>query len=414
MTRGFWVWLHRWAGLAMTGFLVIVGLTGSLLAFYPELERMMNPHWYPDRAPNTWMTAGELAARLEAQEPRLRVGELSLRGFDGATSAWVRPRRDPATGQPFDLGYDVVVLDPANAAVLDRYRYGSLGGGRRIMGFVYDLHWRLALGEVGMWALGICAVIWTLDSFVGMYLTFPMRRRMQSKSVSVAAAQRKHWFSRWKPAWQVRWRASGTKLNFDLHRAGGLWLWVVLLIFGWSSVGMNLWDTVYTWTMRSVLDYQPPWVQMQALPKPLVTPRLDWRQAEIVGQQLMQAQAAQHGFTVLREVSLRYYDYSASYTYQVQTSREIDDRPRRYTTQLSFDGNSGALKYVLLPSGQHSGNTVANWLYALHMANVFGLPYRIFVSAFGLSIVMLSVTGVIIWLKKRRASRSRHHRSSGS
>lgn len=37
--RSFWVLAHRYAGLAMTVFLVIVGLTGSLLAFYAELEQ---------------------------------------------------------------------------------------------------------------------------------------------------------------------------------------------------------------------------------------------------------------------------------------------------------------------------------------------------------------------------------------
>ena len=34
--RPFWVLVHRYTGLAMTIFLVIVGLTGSLLAFYKE------------------------------------------------------------------------------------------------------------------------------------------------------------------------------------------------------------------------------------------------------------------------------------------------------------------------------------------------------------------------------------------
>jgi uncharacterized iron-regulated membrane protein len=68
-----------------------------------------------------------------------------------------------------------------------------------------------------------------------------------------------------------------------------------------------------------------------------------------------------------------------------------------------FDANDGSLKLVLLPTGQFSGNTITSWLIALHDANVFGLPYRIFVSALGLVIAMLSVTGVYIWWKKRKA-----------
>jgi len=56
-----------------------------------------------------------------------------------------------------------------------------------------------------------------------------------------------------------------------------------------------------------------------------------------------------------------------------------------------------------LPVGEHSGNTVSAWLYALHMADVFGLPYRIFVCVLGLIITMLTLTGVYIWWKKRKA-----------
>ena len=44
--RAIWVLLHRYFGLATSVFLVVVGLTGSLLAFYPELHRLANPHWY--------------------------------------------------------------------------------------------------------------------------------------------------------------------------------------------------------------------------------------------------------------------------------------------------------------------------------------------------------------------------------
>ncbi len=49
----------------------------------------------------------------------------------------------------------------------------------------------------------------------------------------------------------------------------------------------------------------------------------------------------------------------------------------------------------------------AVWLFALHEANLFGLPYRIFVCLLGLVIVMLSVTGVYIWWKKWRARKSK-------
>ena len=40
------VWLHRWVGLLIAAFLVLVGLTGSLLAFNTELERAFAPRLF--------------------------------------------------------------------------------------------------------------------------------------------------------------------------------------------------------------------------------------------------------------------------------------------------------------------------------------------------------------------------------
>lgn len=402
MRRPFWVWLHRWVGLAMAGFLVVVGLTGSLLVFYPELERQTNPHWYPDRPTSSWLSAGELAARLEAAEPHLRVGQVSLRGFDETTSASFVPRLNPASGKPYELDYDYVILDPASGAVLDRVKYGAISQGwKYIMQFVYELHWTLALGDIGMWVLGICALAWTLDCFVAFYLTLPARRRKIAPTL--ARPIEKSWWQRWKPAWKVRTRSGSYKLNFDLHRAGGLWLWAVLLIFAWSAVYMNLWDTVYTGVTRKVLEFRPQWVLFQPLPEPIETPRLDWRAAQKRADELMTEEAKHRGFVVEYPVGLGYYPFWGVYRYQVWTNREIDDRPRRYGTQIYLDATTGILRAVQFPSGQYAGNTVTNWLYALHMANVFGLPYRIFVCVLGLVIAMLSVTGVYIWWKKRVA-----------
>ena len=413
-TRPVWVLIHRWAGLVMAGFLIVVGLTGSLLAFYPELERLAHPHWYPDRDPGTWMGAGVLAEKLERAEPRLRVGQLSLQGFDGATSAWVEPRLDPATGKPFDLGYNYVVLDPATGTVLDRIHWGTLRNGwTGLMSFVYALHYALALGMPGVWILGVCALVWTLDCFVGLYVTFPVRRPRETHAHRQPVSVDASWWARWKRAWIIK-PGNAHRLNFDLHRAGGLWLWGALLIFAWSSVYMNLWDTVYTWTTRALFEYHPYWTEFRPRSVPMEQPGLNWPDAQAVGERLMATHVAQAGLTVRRPVGLRLYRDFGVYQYQVETTGEIDDRPRRYTTQVWFDADTGVLRLALLPRGQYAGNTISNWLYALHMANVFGVPYRIFVCVMGVVVVMLSVTGVYLWAKKRRSKAIAHSRRAGS
>lgn len=105
----------------------------------------------------------------------------------------------------------------------------------------------------------------------------------------------------------------------------------------------------------------------------------------------------QHTFEVYQPIALRLDRERNVYQYTVRSSRDIQDR--RGTTRVFFGADTGAFKLLLLPSGQYDGNTVTSWLYALHMGNVLGLPWRIFVCIIGLIIVMLSVTGIIIWSK---------------
>ncbi len=396
MQRAFWVWLHRWAGLAMAAFLIVVGLTGSLLAFYPELNRLFNPRAYQitEGAP---LALSELAVKAQQQLPKAQIEGVFLGREGMATLISVSSQPDQ-----LDLGFNQLLLDPVTGNKVMRFTWGAISEGwHNLMPFIYKLHYNLALGNFGMWVLGICALIWTLDCFIGFYLTLPQRRRRSSPSAILLADGRGgRWWQRWWPAGKIRWRAGGYKLNFDLHRASGLWLWIILFIFAWSSVYMNLWDTVYTWTTRAVFEYKTPWTELPKLGKPLVEPELDWREAEAIGQQWAQEQAAQQDFRVAFSVGISLDRERGVYHYTVRSSRDIQDQ--RGNTQIIFDANTGELRLLLLPSGQYAGNTVTSWLYALHVANVFGLPWRIFVCVLGLIIVALSVTGIIIWMKKRR------------
>lgn len=402
MNRDFWVLIHRWAGLAMAGFLVLVGVTGSLLAFLPELDHLANPKVYQVNSGKPLGLARLAELGLE-KVPEARVDTVFY--GDEGSAAWVGV--SPFPGEP-ELGFRYLRLDPVTGDEIMRFTWGSISEGvYNVMPFIYKLHFALALdGPVGTWILGICALVWTLDCFVAFYLTLPRRRKASSPRVPLSSGKgRKRWWQRWKPAWKIRWNGGGTKLNFDLHRAGGLWLWLMLLVFAWSSVYMNLSDTVYTPVISAVTEYRAPWTELTPRDEPLQTPSLDWRQAEAIGERLMAEQAAAHGFSIERPKSLRLDRAHGVYVYNVRSSRDVHDK--RGQTQVFFDADTGELKLLLLPTGQYGGNTITTWLFALHEAAVFGLPYRIFVCLLGLTIVMLSVTGVIIWWKKRRARRAK-------
>jgi uncharacterized iron-regulated membrane protein len=130
---------------------------------------------------------------------------------------------------------------------------------------------------------------------------------------------------------------------------------------------------------------------------------MPWAAAQATGARLMAAQAYGQGFTVQQPMALYRLRSRGLYEYRVRSTRDITDKYG--STSIHFDAATGALRQVRLPTGQRAGNTLTTWLLALHMANVFGWPFRVFVSLAGVVLAMLSVTGVVIWWMKRQARR---------
>jgi len=389
MIHNSFVWLHRWAGLIMTVFLVLVSLTGSILAFRTTIDRWINPQLYV--TPKTGaspLDLATLAERAEAQFPQMRVGFFA--GGRDQVEIHCRPRRNPATGKPFKLDFDHLFLDPYTGNVLGHRRDGDLSEGRiNIMPFIYDLHAEMAMGPWGKWILGIVALIWTVDAFVGFYLTLPQR-------------QGPFW-KRWKHAWWVKWRSTPFRVNFDLHRAGGLWFWLFVFVFAWSSVMLAL-HPFYERVMAAIFDYErgDAVIMSAMLPQPKDNPKLGWHEAQAAGERLMADQAAKHGFTITRPFGIGYIPEFGVYTYDVRTSADV--REYGWDTGVWVDGDTGELRKVFLHVGEHTGNTISTILWGLHYGDIRdNLAYRLLVFIFGFVVVMLSITGVYIWWKKRRA-----------
>lgn len=385
--RQFWVIAHRWAGLTIAFFLIVAGITGSLLAFEEELTELTAP-WHVVAPP------GPGAPLLDPLILNKAVMRAAPAGYivEGLRLG-VEPGRVLTIGlsppEDSSLPYLEAAVNPYSGEVVRIYEWGKISDGwDQIVPFIYQLHYKLALGDIGLWAFGIAAFIWTLDCFVGFYLTLPPVR-----------------WRGWGKAWRVRWNASRYRANFDLHRAGGLWLWPVLLVFAWSSVGMNLRVEIYDPVMKA-MGVESAYENIPAQPaRPGFKPDLDF--AYLHAEQILRMQSEKMGFTVARRNFLYFDTDMQAYTLSFATSSDFADKGN--WSMLAFAPDGQMLKLALAQGVAHEG-AADNWLMALHMAQVGGLPYRIFVSVLGLMITMLSVTGVVIWMKKRSARLLHQHR----
>ena len=382
--------LHRYAGLLMAGFLIVTGVTGSALAWKDELEAAMLPAVFRVAPPTPGavpLDALLLREMIAARFPQAQVSYAPLSAPAGHSMVFYLRQPDDAP-----LASDEVFVDPYTGAILGQRRWGEISEGAiNLLPFIERLHYALALGDTGLLMFGLIAIVWTLDCFIGAALTFPARLKKRSPGS-------KPWLLRWRPSWLLRRNGGSYKLVFDLHRAGGLWLWAMLLVFAWSGVAFNLYGA-YAAVMHPLFTHQGA-EEVVARHTPSPGAQLDWPAARAQGRQLMDALARQHAFTIIEENALAYERGLGVYSYNVRSSRDV--RAHKGLTTVFFDAASGRQLATWLPTGAASGDTIRSWISALHMASMWGWPFKMFICAMGVLVAGLSVTGVLIWRRKRQ------------
>ncbi len=410
MKRQFWVLIHRYAGLYLTFFLIIAGVTGSILAFYQELDDWLNPERrFVAIEQQAMLDDITLVEKAQAIVPEARINQIVFNRKPGQIfEAGLLPKIDSETGKPLPLDEFSIRLNPYSGELID---YGLDEDDSiwpitksNVMNVIYKLHFSLLLEQPGIWLLGGSALIWTLDCFVGFYLTLPPARK---KASTPSTQTGKSFWSRWSVAWKIKWPSSTHRLAIDLHRAFGLWLWLMLLVIAWSAVSFNLREFIYqplmTWAFNMPdMEHYPDLAELE---KAKPEPKLDWRAAHEMAKKLLAEQAQQHDFSVLGEIELAYQPELGMYIYQAETDKNIGE----FAPMLYFDGDTGQFAGIYGLPDENIGYTITMWLMSLHRARVFGLPFKIFVSAMGLVVVMLSITGLYIYLKKRKAQALKKH-----
>jgi uncharacterized iron-regulated membrane protein len=383
------VLLHRYVGLALAGFLILSGLTGSVIAFNHELDAWLNPGLFRAAGEGRALPPLELAARVVERDPRLQITYLPLRTEPGHTAdIFVGSRIDPAIGTAFALDHDEVFVDPATGEVLGRRLWGCCLARENLLPFLYVLHMNLHAPVLwGPWLMGGVALAWMVDCFVGLSLTFPRGRPF---------------LARWTSAWKIKTGGNAYRLNLDLHRAGGLWLWGLLLILAVSGVSLNLGEEVFEPAVSAISPITPTPFDLRQ-PAPLdrpIAPVLSL--AEVLARATVEA--AHRGW------SLDPYAiyYAAEYGI-FGVSFGAEHAPGLGSPWLYVDGVDGRLVGDWVPGQGTVGDIFHQLQFPLHSGQIAGLPTRILVSAAGLAAAAFSVTGVVIWWKKR-AGRKAHGR----
>jgi uncharacterized iron-regulated membrane protein len=393
--------LHRWVGLIIAAFLVVSGLTGAVISWDHELDDLLNPHLMEARSSRAALPSLDLARAAEARDPHIRVTFIPLSLEAGKTvGLGVTGRVDPQSGRQFEPGYNELFLDPATGAEQGRRNWGAVWPITRetFVSFLYVLHYSLHIPEMwgidrwGIWLLGAIAMLWTVDCFFGFYLTLPTRAKRGTSGKSFR--------ERWAPAWKIKRDGSRFRINFDIHRAFGLWLWGLLFMLAFTAFSLNLFSEVFYPALSRVSEVTPtPFdVRTEHDRHHPIEPRLGY--ADILKE--ARTEASKRGWSAPAGGVF----YSPGYgIYGVGFYAPGDDHGGAGVgpPYLYYDGLNGRLLGDRQPWKGTAADIFVQAQFPLHSGRILGLPGRILISAMGLAVAALSVTGAIIWARKRRA-----------
>lgn len=381
--------LHRWLGLATAAFLFVAGATGALIAWDHEIDGWLNPAMHDARSAGPARDPVALAARLEADDPRVRVRFVPLATLPGeALSVFLEPRTDAATGRPHEPGYNQVALDPATGEVQARREWGRVSLTREhLMPFLYKLHYSLHLPtaggfDTGVWLMGLVGIAWVLDTLVALWISFPSARQ-------------------WRRSFAFRWRDGGHRLTFDLHRSGAMWVYPLLLVLAVTSVAMNLREPVVRPVVSwfSTLAPSPFAAAPAALPGGADTPL-----AQLAPQVIATAtaEARRRGIEAPAGGLFRAADFGVWGVGFYTPERSHGDGSLG-NPWIYVDATGRQVLGADVPGRGSAGDLFLQSMFPLHSGRIAGVPGRVLVSALGVGVATLSVTGVLLWARKRRA-----------
>jgi uncharacterized iron-regulated membrane protein len=398
--RPLFVLLHRWFGLTVAIFLFISGLTGAFISWDHELDALLNPHLFHAKSAVSTEQAStvstlsaslsglELANKIEARDPRVWVTYVLSEAEPGHTSQMsVEGKINPSTGKPYELGFNQIAVDPVTSEIQGQRQWGEISLSREnLLPFLYKLHYTMHIPdlggvELGIWLMGIIGIVWTFDCVIALWLSFP------------------NWRS-WRKSFAFRWKQGRHKLNFDLHRSGGVWLWLFMLILAVTSVSMNLNAPVVRPIVSTLSSISADVFasRIPQAPNQPIVPLISRENIVVLAKQ----EASRRGWTLPAGGVF----YSPAYgVYGVgffDTGNDHGDIGLG-NAWLYFDGINGDSLGGKIPGTGSAGDIFLQAQFPLHSGRILGLSGRIFVSLLGLVVAMLSITGLLIWIKKRRA-----------
>ncbi len=363
-----WYLVHKWTSLVCTIFLLIICLTGLPLVFHHEIEHLLD-----DAKPLSEVPAGTPPANLDKlvasaremypnevvdylffdpDEPQVFVGMAKTPG-DGQASGHAI-RMDARTG-------DVLLDGPLYTE--DKFSF---------MGVMLALHVDLFAGLAGELFLGFMGLLFCVAIVSGVVLYGPFMKKLEFGTVRATRSTRLKWL--------------------DLHNLLGIVTLVWAFVVGVTGVVNELSTPLFRlWQSTELPRVLEPY-KGQPIPTQLASAQLA---ADT-------ARKAMPG----NEVSFISFPGNAFGSPQHFIAWMRGDTPltSKLNTPVLIDGRTGELTTVARMPWYLTALEVSR---PLHFGDYGGLPLKIIWALLDLVTIVVLVSGLYLWLARRRATEAR-------
>jgi uncharacterized iron-regulated membrane protein len=356
--RGILLKAHLVVGLTAGVFLVILGLTGTVMAFEADI-----PHWlhadlfyvHPESHP---LPEQELVRIVEA-------------GFAPARVSSVQVLRQTNLARVMQLPGGVsVFVNPYTGVIL-----GHIQGGfpcDRILGYIHQIHLRLVPDPSAMRNLAVLGKVVVSDAGVLLTLLVPTGAIL-------------FWRTR---RTTVKWSASWSRVAFDLHHVVGVYAAVFLLLAAVTGIliGFDAGEKI----IFSLAGSGRP----QPLPAVQSVP-VEGGHPIAVDRAIAIARAALPGATVAGYSLPR--NAKGVLTVLLRVPEETSETVHSSVTVDQFSGEVLQVRNFATDSRGYYWVRVNR---SLHTGDIFGAPTHVLVALSSLMLVVMVLTGVVIWWRK--------------
>ena len=367
--RKTWSSIHRWLGIGLGAWFALVGLTGSLLVYEDAVDAWLNPALLRDQARGPWLPVHAILERALDEFPDGRVERVRLPAVPGEV---YRVLLLVNWHDRIDSPRAEAMFSPATGGMLGQRDAEAHGlTPPLLVKTLYDFHRNVLLGSAGSNIVGIAGFLLLGSALTGILTALPRKR------------------SGWARMVGVKLRAGATRVLFDVHRSAGTiaaLLLVLATVTGSTLVYLNYVREMVG--LFSRVDPFPviPWREL---------PAGDWPAFREIEAAVRQAYP-DHALT---EIHLPARP-TTGYLFYLRRPGDL------YRLGDTIAWVHPATKEILVersPRTRSGGESFMHWLFPLHSGTAFGGWGMMAMCLTGLAPLLLVLTGLWVWLRKRRA-----------